>query len=88
VRGLPALTPDATALSGESLFTPQPRGTALEHFIVQAGQILAKGQAEGGFFIMIGRKPGGEAASEAAPFPARAGLQAARSGDDMHVTHV
>ena len=39
---------------------PQPRGTALEHGLVQAAQIVAPGQAEGGFFVMIGRRPGRE----------------------------
>jgi hypothetical protein len=39
------------------LFDPQPRGTALDHFVVQATQVLAAGQQEGGFFVMIGRVP-------------------------------
>ncbi|MCB2263996.1 MAG: methyltransferase domain-containing protein [Candidatus Thiosymbion ectosymbiont of Robbea hypermnestra] len=58
VRGIPALRPDDNGLDGESLFEPQPRGTALDRLIVQASEIIAPGQAEGGFFIMIGRKPG------------------------------
>ena len=57
VRGIPALRPDDDGLDGDSLFEPQLRGTALEHFIVQAGEIFAAGQKEGGFFIMIGQKP-------------------------------
>ncbi|WP_165741824.1 carbamoyltransferase N-terminal domain-containing protein [Candidatus Thiosymbion oneisti] len=57
VRGIPALRPDDDGLAGESLFEPQPRGTALERLVVQASQIIAPGQAEGGFFTMIGRKP-------------------------------
>ena len=51
-------------MEGASLFEPQPRGTALDHFVVQATQVLA-GQKEGGFFIMIGRKP--SVPSEATP---------------------
>ncbi len=57
VRGVPALRPEDDGLEGPTLFAPQPRGDALEHFLVQAGQIFAPGQREGGFFIMIGRKP-------------------------------
>jgi hypothetical protein len=30
----------------------------LDHFIVQMGQLFAAGQKEGGFFVMIGKKPG------------------------------
>jgi SAM-dependent methyltransferase len=58
VRGVPALRPDDDGLEGGSLFEPQPAGTGLDHFLVQATEILAAGQREGGFFIMIGRKPG------------------------------
>ncbi len=57
VRGVPALRPEDDGLEGPTLFAPQPRGDALERFLVQAGQIFAPGQREGGFFIMIGRKP-------------------------------
>jgi SAM-dependent methyltransferase len=64
VRGVPAMRPEDDGMEGASLFEPQPRGSALEHFAVQATQILA-GQKEGGFFIMIGRKPG--VPSEAGP---------------------
>ena len=56
VRGLPALRPDDDGLDGPSLFHPQAEGTALDHFLVQASQIFAAGQREGGFFVMIGRK--------------------------------
>lgn len=58
VRGIPALRPEDKGLEGESLFEPQPRGMALDRLILQAGEIIAPGQAEGGFFIMIVRKPG------------------------------
>jgi carbamoyltransferase len=60
VRGVPALRPDDDGLAGESLFEPQPAGSAFEHFLVQATEIVAPGQREGGFFIMIGRKRAAE----------------------------
>ncbi|MGH2570792.1 MAG: class I SAM-dependent methyltransferase, partial [bacterium] len=56
VRGVPALRPEDDGLAGESLFDPQPAGTPFERAVVQAMQILAPGQREGGFFVMIGRK--------------------------------
>lgn len=39
----------------ERLFEPNPRGSALDHMLVQLGMLLTGGR-EGGFFIMIGRK--------------------------------
>jgi hypothetical protein len=57
VRGVPAMRPEDDGLEGTNLFEPQPRGTRLEQFLVQSMQILGPGQREGGFFIMIGRKP-------------------------------
>jgi hypothetical protein len=60
VRGVPALTPEPEPL--EDLFTPARRGTQLEHFLAQLQQISA-GNREGGFFLMIGRKPELSAAS-------------------------
>lgn len=57
VRGVPAMRPGDDGLGGTSLFEPQPKGTKLDHFLVQAMQIVAPGQKEGGFFIMIGKKP-------------------------------
>lgn len=58
VRGVPALRPEDDGLEGH-LFDPQPRGGKLERGLVQARQVFAVGQREGGFFVMIGRKPGG-----------------------------
>jgi carbamoyltransferase len=54
VRGVPPLTPEGDDLEGSGLFEPEPIGTALDHFLVQAGQVLTG--AEGGFFVMIGRR--------------------------------
>ncbi|MBM4197767.1 MAG: methyltransferase domain-containing protein [Gammaproteobacteria bacterium] len=71
VRGIPALRPDDDGLAGSSLFEPQSPGIALERFVVQASEIVAAGQREGGFFIMIGRVPGGAAADR----PATAGVR-------------
>lgn len=39
----------------EKLFQPHPRGTKLDHFLVQLWMLISGGQ-EGGFFLMIGRK--------------------------------
>lgn len=39
----------------EKLFELNPRGTLLDHFLVQLGMMLTGG-SEGGFFLMIGRK--------------------------------
>jgi SAM-dependent methyltransferase len=60
VRGVPSVVPHDGDLSDASLFTPTPAGSALDHFQVQAKQIL-QGSREGGFFLMIGRKPAGMA---------------------------
>lgn len=59
VRGIPAMRAEDDGLAGTSLFEDQPRGSSLDHFVVQASEIIAAGQKEGGFFVMIGRKPGG-----------------------------
>ena len=56
VRGVPSVIPTPTRLDGIGLFTPEPQGTALDHFLVQGREVI-NGSREGGFFIMIGRKP-------------------------------
>jgi SAM-dependent methyltransferase len=53
VRGIPSTTGSP---SGDDLFAPEPPGSALNHATVQAKQIIT-GSREGGFFLMIGRKP-------------------------------
>jgi len=55
VRGVPTVIPQADPLH-ENLFEPQRRGSLLEHFVTQLQQIVT-GNREGGFFLMIGRKP-------------------------------
>ncbi|MCP4201755.1 MAG: methyltransferase domain-containing protein [bacterium] len=60
VRGLPAMRSTDDGLAGASLFEPQPRGGALDHLLAQLTEIVSPGQKEGGFFVMIARKPGGE----------------------------
>jgi SAM-dependent methyltransferase len=58
VRGIPSLTPEGAALPSEGLFTPESAGSAFDRFAVQTAQIW-KGSREGGFFLMVGRKPDG-----------------------------
>jgi carbamoyltransferase len=57
VRGVPSVTPDGRSPARDGLFTPEQPGTALDHLIAQGVQIVT-GNREGGFFLMIGRKPG------------------------------
>ncbi len=56
VRGVPSLTPSPTKLDKVNLFEPEPRGTIIDHVLVQAREVFT-GSREGGFFLMIGRKP-------------------------------
>ncbi|MFQ5458305.1 MAG: class I SAM-dependent methyltransferase, partial [Myxococcota bacterium] len=57
VRGIPAVSLSGRSIEEAGLFEPAPEGGALEHFLIQLGQISA-GSREGGFFVLIGRKPG------------------------------
>ena len=57
VRGVPSVIPEPGTLEQANLFGSTRRGSALEHAVVQAGEIV-NGAREGGFFVMIGRKPG------------------------------
>jgi carbamoyltransferase len=54
--GVPALTFPVPPLEERDLFDPTPRGSVLDRFLIQLVQI-GSGIREGGFFIMIGRKP-------------------------------
>jgi SAM-dependent methyltransferase len=56
VRGVPSVTPNSKGLGQGNLFEPTGKGTKLDHFLVQSREIVT-GSREGGFFIMIGRKP-------------------------------
>jgi SAM-dependent methyltransferase len=56
VRGVPSVTPEADPMQGTNLFGKRPRGSGLEHLVAHALTIVS-GYREGGFFLMIGRKP-------------------------------
>jgi SAM-dependent methyltransferase len=57
VRGVPSVTPGGNGLGRGNLLQPTSEGSKLDHFVVQAREIVT-GSREGGFFIMIGHKPG------------------------------
>jgi carbamoyltransferase len=61
VRGVPAMRAEDDGLAGASLFEPQDEGTPLDRVVAQAMSVLSAGQKEGGFFVMIARRPGGDA---------------------------
>jgi SAM-dependent methyltransferase len=56
VCGIPSLRADGGDLPSQGLFHAEPPSTALDRFAVQAAQIW-KGSREGGFFLMVGRRP-------------------------------
>jgi len=55
INGIPKPTPFARFSQFESLFEPTPRGSRIDHWLAQA-QMTLIGDAEGGFFVMIGRR--------------------------------
>lgn len=55
VNSIPKAVASQSFSADERLFEPQPRGSAIDHFLVQAGMLLGGGR-EGGLFVMIGRK--------------------------------
>jgi carbamoyltransferase len=61
VRGVPSVTPNGDGLGRGNLFEPTDQGSKLDHFLVQAREVIT-GSREGGFFIMIGHKLAGETA--------------------------
>jgi SAM-dependent methyltransferase len=65
VRGIPSVTLDDASLTADGLFTPQRRGTKLDHFLAQSIQV-ATGNREGGFFLMIGQRRAGDVVSSGA----------------------
>jgi SAM-dependent methyltransferase len=56
VKSIPRSKPLQPVTDSERLFVPEKPGSALERFVVEMGMI-AKGSQEGGFFIVIARKP-------------------------------
>jgi len=56
VRAVPSVTLENAAQAGEGLFDPEPAGTAFERRLAEWAQV-SSGNREGGFFLMIGRKP-------------------------------
>ncbi len=55
LSSIPKATPFDPFAPEEKLFETHPRGSKLDHFLVQLGMLL-RGGREGGFFLMIGRK--------------------------------
>lgn len=56
VKSMPRSRPFQAFSDREKLFQPEAPGNAVERLLVETGMIL-KGSQEGGFFIVIGRKP-------------------------------
>ncbi len=56
VRGVPSVIPGPARIHETNLFDREPRGSAFDHFLVQIRETVT-GSQEGGFFIMVGRKP-------------------------------
>jgi len=56
VNAVPKITFAEPLTAAERLFEPRRPGTTFDHLLCQLGWIFTKGH-EGGFFIMIGRKP-------------------------------
>src|SRR3989344_135529 len=55
MNGIPKLVALDEFAENEELFTPHPKGTKMDHFLVQMKLVFTGGK-EGGFFIMIGKK--------------------------------
>ena len=56
IRGIPRVTLGGEDEDRHNLFVPGPRGSAADHFWVQARQMATGGSGDGKF-LMIGRKP-------------------------------
>lgn len=63
VNGIPKPRAFEPVVEGESLFSPTPRGSRLDHIAVQIG-LLFTGTREGGFFVTIGQKLSGKVGDE------------------------
>jgi SAM-dependent methyltransferase len=59
VRSIPGTIPFKPFSERENLFRPEPPGGPLQRLMVELGMAF-KGSREGGFFIIIARKPGGQ----------------------------
>jgi carbamoyltransferase len=57
VRGVPSVLPTKPPLNMHALFDAEPRGSKLDHALVQAREIVTGGLQDGSF-VLIGRKPG------------------------------
>ena len=57
VHAIPKTVPFTELQEHEKLFKPERLGSAFERLIVNLGQIVT-GHREGGFFIIIARRPG------------------------------
>jgi carbamoyltransferase len=82
VRGVPSVTNQTDDLENGQLFDSTHPGTVWQHLCAQA-RLMATGSREGGFFIMIGRRPDGPVPSS--PDYARNGLQEADSNGVVSV---
>ena len=58
VHAIPKTVPFAQLEEGERLFKPERVGGPVERLLVNLGMMIT-GHREGGFFIIIGRRPGG-----------------------------
>lgn len=55
VNSIPKATAFGAFLKREKLFKPNPKGSWIDHVVVQT-KLMFKGSKEGGFFIMIGKR--------------------------------
>ncbi|MGB2987921.1 MAG: carbamoyltransferase N-terminal domain-containing protein [Phycisphaerae bacterium] len=56
VRGIPSVSANSHGIRNGSLFEATPPGSGLDHALAQLKQVFT-GSREGGFFVMIGRRP-------------------------------
>ena len=59
VNAIPSFRPWEPFTSSEQLFRPSDPGNALDRALSQ-GKLIVTGSREGGFYVVIARKPGGE----------------------------
>jgi len=70
VRGIPAFAPGTDPLEGPTLFASDGRGSRFDRLVAQLG-LIATGHREGGYFVVIGRKPDARTSERlASPAPA------------------